>query len=170
MTKLTEPMPLKATRDWVEQFVLRYNLCPFAHRPHQQQAIRYHLCNITEPQAIVLDFLREIDLLNQDVAQTTLIVYPSQMTDFEQYLDFVALLEIVLEEEMIDDTYQLASFHPEYVFAESSIDDPANKTNRSPFPMIHILRCSDVFLARQVHPNTESVPARNIQFLRTLFS
>ena len=111
----------------------------------------------------------EIDLLNESISQTTLIVYPSQMPDFEHYLDFVELFELVLKEETIDNIYQLASFHPEYVFEGSDLDDPANKTNRSPFPMIHILRCSDVFRARQEHPNTEDIPTRNIQFLRTLF-
>ena len=163
-------MPLQATKDWVEQFVLRYNLCPFAHRPHQQQTIRYHLCSEMQLQNIVLDFLQEIDLLNQDVAQTTLIVYPSQMTDFEQYLDFIELLDLVLMDECLNDTYQLASFHPEYIFAESFVHDPANRTNRSPFPMVHILRCTDVFQARQSHPDTESIPNRNIELLRKIFS
>ena len=169
MTKLRDSIPLQATKDWLEQFVLRHNLCPFAHRPHQQQLIRYHLCQSIEMSDIVLDFLRELDLLDQSVAQTTLIVYPSQLSDFENYLDFVALLELVLAEEKLSDRYQLASFHPDYVFADSTSTDPANKTNQSPFPMVHILRCADVFRARQDHPNTEDIPIRNIQLLRTLF-
>ena len=108
-------MPIETTKLWVQNFVLKHNLCPFAHRPHQQGTIRYHLCTSDDLLNIIQDFLSELDLLQGNRAQTTLIIYPSQLSSFDEYLDVVTLMEDVLLEHDLHETYQIASFHPKYL-------------------------------------------------------
>ena len=67
-----------------------------------------------------------------------------------------------------DGTYQLASFHPEYCFAGSDDNDAANYTNRSPFPMLHLLREDSLEMALENYPDPEQIPNRNVEKARTL--
>ena len=161
-------MPIEKTQQWIINFVLHHNLCPFAHHPHQQGRIRYQLSTAENIDDIIQEFLEELDLLERNETQTTLIIYAAQFTLFSEYLDLVAILEEVLNDQKREDTYQLASFHPQYLFADSDYDDPANATNRSPFPMIHLLRWNDVYQAINNHPDTLGIPERNIALLRSL--
>jgi len=62
--------------------------------------------------------------------------------------------------------YQLASFHPDYCFPHQSLNDPANYTNRSPFPMFHILRESSLEKALLSYPCPEAIPERNVSCAR----
>jgi len=169
MTKKRISMPLASTKYWVENFVLRHNLCPFAHQPHNDDRIRYHLSTESELVDVVMEFISEIDILDNDHAQTTLIVYPDLFKTFEDYLNLIDLLEMVLKDNSRDQHYQIASFHPDYQFSETDPDDPANRTNRSPFPLVHILRCSDVKNAIEEHPDTMTIPERNILLMLSIF-
>ena len=103
-----------------------------------------------------------------DQIETSLLAYPDAFYDFETYLGLVELAEDLLIEQGYEGVYQLASFHPDYRFAETAEDDPANYTNRSPYPMLHLLRESAVEKALENYSQPERIPQRNIETARTM--
>ena len=78
--------------------------------------------------------------------------------------DILDLLAYNLEKEGYEGVYQIASFHPQYLYAGSTEIDPSNYTNRSPYPMLHFLREESVSRAVDTHPNIDDVPEQNIAF------
>jgi uncharacterized protein len=163
-------MPICKTKEWIEAVVLNYNLCPFAHQPYHHKNIRYQLSSSITTSDIVEEFIEELKQINKGIAITTLLIFPTQLVEFDDYLDVFYLLEDTINALGEDHTFQVASFHPEYQFADSEYDDASNATNRSPFPMIHILRCIDVQNAIESHSDTLSIPERNRDLMRALFS
>ena len=63
---------------------------------------------------------------------------------------------------------QIAGFHPDYCFARSDPNDIANYTNRSPHPMLQLLRESSVDRAVTAFPDASEIFAGNIEKLRAL--
>ena len=112
----------------------------------------------------LVDECRRLDA--EPAIETTLMILPDGMSDFEDYLDLLNVAEALLEAEGYAGIYQLASFHPEYVFAGAPAEDPANYTNRSPWPMWHLLRETSVEAAVAAYPDPESIPERNVDALR----
>lgn len=140
------------TRDWVERVVVGLNLCPFAKAPHIKGQIRYVLCK-AKTQAALLDALDAQLLYLQATApivcETILLIHPHVMTDFLDYNDFLEDADALLERLDLDGTFQIASFHPDYQFADSEAGDIGNFTNKSPYPMLHILREASIDAALQ---------------------
>ncbi|MBS2035153.1 DUF1415 domain-containing protein [bacterium] len=152
------------TRAWIEKVVVGCNFCPFAARELRQGGIRYHvLSEPIEKQA----FLDELERLDQDAGiSTTFLILTQPDLTFDDYLLVVQQAQVWLEEADYEGVYQLASFHPDYCFADSVSDDAANFTNRSPHPMLHLLREEAVSAAIDSHGNAESIPANNIRLAR----
>ena len=96
--------------------------------------------------------------------ETTFIIFPDNFSDFETYLDLVELSEALAADQGYEGIYQIASFHPEYCFEGAEADDPANYTNRSIYPMLHLLREDSLSDALDNFPDAESIPERNIAF------
>lgn len=160
---------IEACRIWVEEFVLKHNLCPFAHPFVRNGWVAYRLSSALDFEARVVEFLSILDELDEHPdPKTLLIIYDDPQLDFYSYLDLYEVCEEALNQE--NRVYQLASFHPDYCFEGESMNDPANLSNRSPYPMIHILRLTDVTHAIESHKDTDAIPARNIEYLRALFS
>ena len=160
---------IEETKRWVEDFVVFHNLCPFAAPFLEADALHYRVSQVQTLDARVMEIYDELEYLDSvSHHRTSLIVYDDRTLDFEAYLDMIAIAEdmIALQEK----EYQIASFHPEYCFTDTDPEDPANRTNRSPFPMVHILRLDDVARAVAQHPDTHTIPQRNISYLRDLFS
>jgi len=135
--------PLEATREWIRSVVIGLELCPFARGVVEGGRVRVALSDATEPAALLADLDRELaHLLRTPVVDldTTLLVHPAALADFDAYNDFLDLGEALLRERGCDGVVQLASFHPDYRFAGVPPGDPANWTNRSPHPMLHLLR------------------------------
>jgi hypothetical protein len=109
-----------------------------------------------------------LNLNEQPEVETALIILPEGFSDFEEYLDLVYEAEELIIDEGFEGTYQVASFHPNYVFADSDDNDPANYTNRSPYPMLHILREDLLEVAVDNHPDPESIPDQNIAKAKSL--
>lgn len=161
--------PLEWSAGWVEDFVLHYRLCPFAHQPVSKGLVRWVLFTGDDLRALADVFLTECALLEQVSpagTETTLIVLESALQDFEDYLDYTAFLEEMIETAGYEDLVQLATFHPAYRFEGESAEDPSQYTNRSPFPMIHLLRVEQVAKAVDNYADIEEVPQRNIRVLR----
>ena len=155
------------TRNWIKTVVVGCNFCPFAAREMKQDSIYYHVemgnsiaaCN----DALVNEFAR---LDNDDSIGTTLIILPEMFHKFSEYLDYVAFAESILKKKKYTGIYQLASFHPLYQFAGTNVEDAVNYTNKSIYPMLHILREDKITEALLKYPDPEGIPDRNIDFAR----
>ena len=160
-----------ATRVWLERAVIGLHLCPFADAAHRGGRIRYRVSACTTAAALLEDLRVELLWLrSEDPArcETTLLIHPSTLDDFLDYNDFLSECDAVLEELDLLGELQIASFHPRYQFAGTAPEDIENYTNRSPYPMLHLLRESSVERAMEVCPDTTAIYRRNVLTLRTL--
>ncbi len=162
---------IEETKKWVQKLVIGLNLCPFAKLPFQQDRIRYVVVDSQEEADLIRCVLQEMaDLVKQPAArvETTLIIVPNQLGDFADYLDFLAYAEELLEEAELVGILQIASFHPKYQFANTGKGDVENYTNRSPYPMLHLIREESIERALENYPDPEQIPLRNVARLREL--
>lgn len=162
---------IESTQKWLKQVVIDLGLCPFANLPFINNQIRYVICLADTSEMQLTDFWNEIETIKNSAAslvETTLIIFPNQLNDFQAYLDFFSLAETLLEDQGELENFQLASFHPNYQFAGTTPDDVSNYTNRSPFPIIHILRADELETAITNHPDTAKIPERNIALMEEM--
>lgn len=158
------------TRRWLKQIVLRHNLCPFAHQPFQQETISYVVSEASTPQAVADDLiqallqLRDCDA-NDTARATTLLITPHCFADFGDYNEFLNVVDAVIEQLQLDGIIQIASFHPAYQFADLNADDVRNYTNRSLYPMFHLILEAHITEARATHPDVASIPQTNMELL-----
>jgi hypothetical protein len=167
----TEATVIAATKHWLEHAVIGLNLCPFAKAVHVKDQIRYvvSVSTTTEELLDVLErelvYLRDADAASVD---TTLLMLPDAFAAFSKFVDFLDLAEVTLRTHGLVGVLQIASFHPEYVFADAEFDAVANCTNRSPFPTLHLLREASLSRATQAYPNAAAIFERNIEALESL--
>lgn len=167
-----ENQALTLTQKWVKDFVIGHNLCPFAKRPFDEGRIRFAICEREEMEERLTDFWREVSLLEKLGAKevsNTLLIFPKGEEAFEDYLGFFELCEQLLEMQDKTSEFQLVSFHPKFQYKGYSAKAARNYSNRSPFPMVHILREVEVSLAAQHHENTLEIPNINEVLLKRLF-
>lgn len=155
------------TKKWITDVVVGCSFCPFAAREVKRGSIFYEVLDNANAENSMEATLTIIKLLddNRDI-ETALLILPNDFENFEDYLDLVETAEALLEENDYEGIYQVASFHPQYLFAGSSPDDASNYTNRSPYPMLHFLREESVSRAVDSHPDIDEVPYQNIQFAK----
>jgi len=161
----------RRTRHWLQVMVVGENLCPFAAQPLHSGLIRIAVCEAADDDGIYRAFLAEVQRLLDSAEgdlETTLLVCPQGLQDFAHYLDMLAALEHALAELRLEGVLQIASFHPDYVFADSETDDPANYTNRAPYPLFHLIRESSISRVLQGVERPERIPQRNQQHMRAL--
>ncbi|NOT18536.1 MAG: DUF1415 domain-containing protein [Sulfuriferula sp.] len=159
------------TQHWLEQAVIGLNLCPFAKAVHVKQQIRYVVSSAKTEATLLDDLLQEMDfLMAADSAEvdTTLLIHPLVLTDFLDYNDFLDVADGATAEPEFDNALQIASFHPQYQFADTDVDDIENYTNRSPYPMLHILREDSIARAVAAFPEASDIYANNMATLRKL--
>ena len=167
---------MAATRCWVSEVVVGLNFCPFAQRAVRGEAVRYRVLPLEasnkfdDTAVTVLKQLQlEVELLlHTTQVETTLLVVPVGLADFDEYLDVLALGEALLEQEGYSGELQLASFHPDYCFDGTDPNDAANYTNRSPWPILQLLRESSVTAAVDAYGDTSAIPEQNIERARQL--
>ncbi len=159
------------TRCWVERAVIGYNLCPFARKPCEAEQVRYVVSDATTPKSLLQDVVEELDYLRStevDVVETTILIHPYVLQDFLDYNDFLDIIDALLEEDVYAGDFQVASLHPDYQFAETDVDDAENYTNRSPYPVLHLLRTDVVAKAVDTFPEPDQIPQRNIELMNKL--
>lgn len=156
------------TRKWITDVVIGLNFCPFAAREMKRNTVRFTSFGQEDPAQCLQALLDEIQYLdNNPGIETSFLLFPDCFPDFMDFLNLVDLAEGLIEREGYEGIYQVASFHPNYQFAGSPADDPANYTNRSPYPMLHLLREESVEQALEHYAgNADEIPARNIQVSR----
>jgi hypothetical protein len=162
---------IAATRQWLERAVIGLNLCPFAKSVHVKGQIRYVVSAAKTADALLDDLERELKFLTEAAPaniDTTLLITPECLTDFADFTSFLDLAEVVLRTHGLNGTLQVASFHPDYVFADAEPDDIANYTNRAPYPTLHLLREASLSRATAAFPDAGEIFERNIETLNTL--
>jgi hypothetical protein len=162
---------LQDTRDWIESVVIGLELCPFAREPLRAGLVRIRVTDAEDAERLALDLSEELSRLDREASElleTTLLVHPRVLLDFEDFNRFLDVGDLLIAKLGLEGEIQIASFHPDYRFADASPDDVANATNQSPHPMLHLLREASIERARRSHPDPQGIPARNAQRLRSL--
>jgi hypothetical protein len=153
------------TKKWITDVVIACNFCPFAAREVKRSSINYIVESAADIEICLQTFLDEcVRMDNDETTETSFIIYTTAVSDFGSYLDLVSLAEALIEKENYEGIYQVASFHPQYCFRNSEENDAANYTNRSIYPMLHILRESSIEKALEHYNDPENIPGRNIKF------
>lgn len=163
--------PIAATRRWLERAVIGLNLCPFAKSVHVRDRIRYVASEAATTDALLEELAAELAWLAEtdpDVVDTTLLVHPHVLGDFDDYNDFLDQADAAVDALGLEGEIQVASFHPDYRFAGTADDDPGNCTNRSPYPMLHLLREASVERAVAAFPDPDAIVERNIETMERL--
>lgn len=164
---MTPEQIIERTKKWIVDVVIGCNFCPFAANAVKQQTIFYRVEESIGMDACLDSFVHEMKRLDNDVTiETSFLIFPNAFQKFDDYLDLVALAENRLKRIGYEGVYQVASFHPLYLFANSNENDPANYTNRSIYPMLQLLREESIDKALENYKSPESIPVRNINFAR----
>ena len=156
---------------WLDEVVIGLDLCPFAARPRREQRVRIAVSHATTEEALLDDLLAELERLSDTPAEaleTTLLAIPDMLADFADYNDFLDAVDLWVEQFGWEGELQVASFHPQYQFADTDADDPGNLTNRSPWPLLHIIREESLEKAIEHYPDVEGIPERNIARMKAL--
>jgi hypothetical protein len=159
------------TRRWIAGIVIGLNLCPFARRVFEGDKIRYVVSDARDEKALLNDLTGELRTLADapfETLETTLVIHPHVLSDFLDYNDFLDQAEHRIEQLGLTGVIQLASFHPKYQFADTPPDAAENYTNRSPYPMLHLLREASITAVAQSEEELLAIPERNIETLRIL--
>jgi hypothetical protein len=159
------------TRAWVERAVIGLNLCPFAKAPQVKGLVRYVVCEAPDADGLFATLVDELNRLAEAPSsriETTLLIHPWVMNDFVEHNDFLELAETAIEELDLAGIIQVASFHPQYQFADTQIDDIGNATNRSPYPTLHLLREDSIARAVDAIADAAVIYDANIATLERL--
>lgn len=160
-----DELVIKQTKRWILDVVIACNFCPFAAREVGNETVKYQvLINGNIKQVLETLCLLFDELARDDTIATALLILPSGYNSFSNYLQLFEIAESLLEKEGHEGVFQLASFHPAYMFAGSTNEDPSNYTNRSPYPMLHILREKSVSEAVDSYKSVEQISEKNIAF------
>ncbi|MEO6548242.1 MAG: DUF1415 domain-containing protein [Ferruginibacter sp.] len=158
---------IEQTKKWIRDVVVGCNFCPFAANPIKQNTIHYEVETSEHFQECIETFQQEVIRLNDNnTIETTFLIFPNSFANFDEYLFLVDAAEQFMEQNGYEGIYQLASFHPLYLFADAKENDAANYTNRSVYPMLHLLREESIDKVLNHYSDPENIPNRNINFAR----
>ena len=159
------------TRLWLEEAVIGLNLCPFAKAVHVKGQVRYVVSEATDVEALqqaLAEQLRDLALADPAEVDTTLLIHPLVLQDFEDFNQFLGIAEEMVEALGLEGVLQVASFHPQFQFADTEPGDVTNATNQSPYPTLHLLREESIDRAVEAFPEAESIYEANMETLRRL--
>jgi hypothetical protein len=158
-----------SVQKWVKTFVVEMNLCPFAKHELLNDRVRFATTGSTTEEQLLMSLQDEFELLNNDPAvETTLLIHANVLQDFDDYNQFLSYADRLILEMELEGIYQVASFHPDYQFGGTNPDDAENFTNRSPYPMLHLIREASLERAIAKHPDVNQIPARNVALMNSL--
>jgi hypothetical protein len=161
------------TRAWVRRAVIGLNLCPFARAVDVKEQVRYVASDATDAGTLLATLCDELQRLadtDPALVDTTMLIHPRVLADFEDFNDFLELADAAVEELGLEGVLQVASFHPRFQFADTAPDDVTNATNRAPYPTLHLLREESVDRAVAAFPEAEAIFERNMETLERLGS
>ena len=156
---------------WLDEVVIGLDLCPFAARPRREKRVRIAVSHATDDEALLNDLQAELERLSDTPVaelETTLLAIPNMLEDFADYNDFLDAVDLWVEQFGWEGDLQVASFHPQYQFADTEADDPGNLTNRSPWPLLHIIREESLEKIIAHYPDVDAIPERNVKRMKAL--
>lgn len=160
---------VNSVRRWLDSLVVALTLCPFAQRELENDRVRFVVSEACDEEQLLVSLEAELEYLDSHPAvATTLLIHPRVLHDFFDYNQFLQPADGLLTQMKLDGIYQIASFHPDYQFAGTDPDDAENYTNRSPYPMLHIIREESLARAIAGYPDVEQIPAHNIAQMKSL--
>ena len=160
---------IKSVQQWLEKIVIGLNLCPFAKRELVKNRIRFKVSEAKSEEKLLEDLNTELELIFSNASvETTLLIIPNILQDFNDYNQFLDLADALIQQKDFEGEFQIASFHPDYQFADTEFDDVENYTNRSPYPILHILREASLEKAIDTYPDVENIPEKNIALLKSM--
>lgn len=160
---------INTVQRWVETFVVGLNVCPFAKREVVKNRVRYCVSQANTPELLTADLERELSRIKEDDAiETSLLIHPGVLQDFYDYNDYLHTANTLVGNMGLDGVFQVASFHPNYQFADTEAADAENYTNRSPYPILHLLREKSLTVAIDVYPDADDIPKNNIKLMNEL--
>ncbi len=159
-----------ASRAWFQTMVLGRDLCPFARGLVEDDRLRWVVSPAREAEALLetlqVELLRLVDA-EPAALETTLLVHPFVLEDFEAQLEFMDLVDALLEALSLEGEIQVVAFHPQLRFGDA--EDPAEHyANRSPFGTLHLLREASVAAAAAGHAEVAQIPRDNAAGLRSI--
>ncbi|MFD2365755.1 DUF1415 domain-containing protein [Pseudoduganella sp. GCM10020061] len=162
---------IAATRNWLEKAVIGLNLCPFAKSVYVKEQVRYVVSGATTPEALLEQLMDELQFIadaSPEEVDTTLLIHPFVLQDFQDYNEFLDVCDAAVEDMQLDGEIQVASFHPDYQFADTDPNDISNYTNRAPYPILHLLREESIDRAVEAFPEAEAIFEKNIETMEKL--
>ncbi|MCR9940917.1 DUF1415 domain-containing protein [Vibrio owensii] len=150
---------------WLNDVVIGLNLCPFAAKPQRNKQIKIFVSEASQEEALLEDILLQlIELSNTEPEklETTLVVVPNMLQDFWDYNFFIDWVEGLIKQQDWEGIFQVATFHPDYCFGDAEPEDDENLTNRSPYPVFHLIREESMEKVLKHYPDPESIPDTNI--------
>ncbi|MBJ7539034.1 DUF1415 domain-containing protein [Marinomonas transparens] len=162
--QLSDELVTTQTMKWVNEFIIKLNVCPFAKREVERESVRFVVLRSKKVDVALEELMTEVAWLDEHPeTETTLLIFPTLFKDFFRYLDFVEVAENLMFDQGCEGVYQLATFHPDYCFAGAEPGDVSNYTNRSPYPMLHLLREGSLDKAIEIYGDTSAIPVRNVE-------
>ncbi|WP_315124387.1 DUF1415 domain-containing protein [Comamonas antarctica] len=162
---------IEDTRRWLEKAVIGLNLCPFAKAVHVKDQIHYVVSEATDARGVAEQLQEELEALAEispEKRDTTLLIVPHALQDFLDFNDFLELADELVEAMDLGGILQVASFHPQFQFEGTEVDDVTNCTNRSPYPILHLLREDSIDKAVEAFPEAEAIYEHNMRTLEKL--
>lgn len=160
---------VKSVRKWVNTFVMDMNLCPFAKSEMLNNRVRFATTKAISEEELLRSLQDELEFLNSDSSvETSLLIHPNVLQDFHDYNQFLSYADELLQDMGLEGIYQIASFHPHYQFGGTNPDDAENYTNRSPYPLLHLIREASLERAIEEYPDVDQVPIRNVALMNSL--
>ncbi|EGR3365166.1 hypothetical protein CGJ08_07200 [Vibrio parahaemolyticus] len=150
---------------WLNDVVIGLNLCPFAAKPQRNKQIKIFVSEATQEEALLEDILLqliELSTTEPEKLETTLVVVPNMLQDFWDYNFCIDWVEGLIKQQDWEGIFQVATFHPDYCFGGAAPEDDENLTNRSPYPIFHLIREESMEKVLKHYPNPESIPDTNI--------
>jgi hypothetical protein len=159
-----EQNEILATKEWIDSIIIGLNICPFAKKEFVNNTIHYQLSKNDQVKKALQEIVEQCQYLqNHQKIETTLIIYSDGFRRFDRYLDLVDYANDLLIDSGFEGIFQIASMHPEYCFDGEDYDDASNFTNRSPYPMIHLIREKSMSRVLSVYNQPEKIPENNIK-------
>lgn len=160
---------IRSVQQWVQSLVVDLNLCPFAKRELVKDRVRFVVTKATTEAQLSIALQTELELLNGDSSiETTLLIHPRVLLFFHDYNRFLKSADRLLKKMKLEGVYQIAGFHPDYQFGDADLDDAGNYTNRSPYPLLHLLREDSLERAIADYPDVDRIPLRNIALMKNM--
>ncbi|MGF1909562.1 DUF1415 domain-containing protein [Vibrio kasasachensis] len=156
---------------WLNDVVIGLNLCPFAAKPQRKKQIKIHVSQASDDESLLEDIFNQLLHLEHtpvDDLETTLVVAPKMLDDFWDYNMFIDWIEAIIDQQGWNGIFQVATFHPDYCFADSEPGDSSNLTNQAPYPIFHLIREESMERVLKHYPNPELIPETNVARVNAL--